>query len=66
MSFHPRMAYDATFHKSARLLEDEGPPFAYSAENRARFDDYIAAYDEVLTETSTDWAPSTTWAFVTM
>jgi polyphosphate kinase 2 (PPK2 family) len=26
-------------------------------ENRARFDDYIAAYDEVLTETSTEWAP---------
>jgi PPK2 family polyphosphate:nucleotide phosphotransferase len=26
-------------------------------ETRARFDDYIAAYDEVLTETSTDWAP---------
>ncbi len=26
-------------------------------ENRARFDDYIAAYDDVLTETSTSWAP---------
>jgi PPK2 family polyphosphate:nucleotide phosphotransferase len=26
-------------------------------EDRARFDDYIAAYEEVLTETSTDWAP---------
>jgi PPK2 family polyphosphate:nucleotide phosphotransferase len=26
-------------------------------ENRARFDDYIAAYDDVLTETSTEWAP---------
>jgi PPK2 family polyphosphate:nucleotide phosphotransferase len=26
-------------------------------ENRARFDDYIAAYDELLTETSTKWAP---------
>jgi PPK2 family polyphosphate:nucleotide phosphotransferase len=26
-------------------------------ESRARFDDYIAAYDWVLTETSTDWAP---------
>ncbi len=32
MSFHPKMAYDATFHKSARQLEDEGPPFVYSAE----------------------------------
>jgi PPK2 family polyphosphate:nucleotide phosphotransferase len=26
-------------------------------EMRERFDDYIAAYEEVLTETSTDWAP---------
>jgi PPK2 family polyphosphate:nucleotide phosphotransferase len=26
-------------------------------EDRARFDDYIAAYDETLTETSTEWAP---------
>ena len=26
-------------------------------ENRARFDDYIAAYDDLLTETSTSWAP---------
>ena len=24
MSFHPKMSYDATFHKSARALEDEG------------------------------------------
>jgi PPK2 family polyphosphate:nucleotide phosphotransferase len=26
-------------------------------ENRARFDDYIAAYDELLAQTSTSWAP---------
>jgi PPK2 family polyphosphate:nucleotide phosphotransferase len=26
-------------------------------EDRKRFDDYISAYDEVLAETSTDWAP---------
>jgi NADH-quinone oxidoreductase E subunit len=38
------MAYDATFHKSARQLEDEGPPFVYSAENRARFDEIIKRY----------------------
>ena len=25
MTFHPKMAYDAAFHKSARALEDEGP-----------------------------------------
>src|SRR5262245_50701916 len=38
------MAYDATFHKSARTLQDEGPPFAYTAENRARFDEIIKRY----------------------
>ena len=27
MTFHPKMAYDAAFHKSARQLEDEGPPY---------------------------------------
>src|ERR1041384_736222 len=44
MSFHPKMAYDATFHKSGRALEEEGPPFVYSAENRARFDEIIKRY----------------------
>ena len=44
MSFHPKMAYDATFHKSKRQLEDEGPVFEYSAENRARFDEIIRHY----------------------
>jgi NADH-quinone oxidoreductase subunit E len=44
VSFHPKMAYDATFHKSARQLEDEGPPFAYTPENRARFDAIITRY----------------------
>jgi NADH-quinone oxidoreductase E subunit len=44
VTFHPKMAYDATFHKSARTLEDEGPPFAYTAENRARFDVIITRY----------------------
>jgi NADH-quinone oxidoreductase E subunit len=44
VSFHPQMAYDATFHKSARQLEDEGPPFAYTPENRARFDEIAKRY----------------------
>jgi NADH-quinone oxidoreductase subunit E len=44
VSFHPKMAYDATFHKSSRQLEDEGPEFAYTAENRARFDEIIQRY----------------------
>jgi NADH-quinone oxidoreductase E subunit len=38
------MAYDATFHKSARSLEDEGPPFEYTAENRARFEEIVRRY----------------------
>ena len=46
MSFHPKMAYDATFHKSARRLEEEGPSFVYSAENRARFDEIVKRYPE--------------------
>src|SRR5207253_5840026 len=40
----PEMAYDATFHKSARQLEDEGPPFTYTRENRARFDEIVKRY----------------------
>jgi NADH-quinone oxidoreductase E subunit len=44
VSFHPKMAYDASFHKSARLLEDEGPPFVYTPEHRARFDEIITRY----------------------
>ena len=44
MTFHPKMAYDAAFHKSARALEDEGPPFVYTAENRARFDEIVKRY----------------------
>jgi NADH-quinone oxidoreductase E subunit len=38
------MAYGATFHKSARELEDEGPPFVYTPDNRARFDEIITRY----------------------
>ena len=44
MSFHPKMAYGATFHKSARQLEDEGPAFVYTPENRARFDEIVTRY----------------------
>jgi len=46
VSFHPKMAYDATFHKSARRLEKAGPPFAFTAENRARLDEIIKRYPE--------------------
>jgi NADH-quinone oxidoreductase E subunit len=44
VSFHPKMAYDATFHKSSRQLEEEGPEFAYTAANRARFDEIVKRY----------------------
>ena len=44
MTFHPEMAYGATFHKSARALEDEGPPFVYTADRRARFDEIVKQY----------------------
>ena len=44
MTFHPEMAYGATFHKSARQLEDEGPPFVYTPEHRARFDEIVTRY----------------------
>jgi len=44
VSFHPKMAYDATFHKSARQLLDEGPVFVYTPENRARFDEIVKRY----------------------
>jgi NADH-quinone oxidoreductase subunit E len=43
VTFHPRIDY-ATFHRSGRQLEDEGPPFVYTPENRARFDALIVRY----------------------
>ena len=44
MSLHPKMAYGATFHKSSRQLEDEGPAFVYTPENRGRFDEIVTRY----------------------
>ena len=44
MSFHPKMAYDATFHKSSRTLVEPGAPFEYTPENRARFDAIVKRY----------------------
>jgi NADH-quinone oxidoreductase E subunit len=38
------MAYDAGFHRSSRELEDEGPPFVYTPENRARLDEILKRY----------------------
>jgi NADH-quinone oxidoreductase subunit E len=44
VSFHPEMAYDATFHKSTRTLAEPGERFAYTVENRARFDQIVTRY----------------------
>ena len=44
MTFHPKMAYGATFHKSSRTLTEPGVPFAYTPENRARFDTIVKRY----------------------
>ena len=44
MSFHPPMAYGATFHKSSRMLADAGEPFEYTPERRARFDEIVTRY----------------------
>src|SRR5438034_11702117 len=38
------MSYDAAFHKSARALEDEGPAFEFTPENRARFEEIAKRY----------------------
>ena len=44
MSFHPKMAYGATFHKSSRTLTEPGAPFTYTPENRIRFDTIVVRY----------------------
>ena len=44
MSFHPRMDYGRGHHQSARALPDEGPPFAYTAENREKLERICAQY----------------------
>ena len=47
MTFHPKMTYGAAFHKSVRDLDperDQGPPFEYTADNRARFDRIVQRY----------------------
>jgi len=44
MSFHPLMAYDERFHKSERKLADEGPPFVFTPERRAKLDDILTKY----------------------
>jgi NADH-quinone oxidoreductase subunit E len=44
VSFHPTMAYGATFHKSSRTLMQPGEPFAYTADRLARFEEVVQRY----------------------
>lgn len=44
MSFHPTMDYGRGLHQSARQLPEEGPPFAYTPENRAKLEAICARY----------------------
>src|SRR5580704_15139936 len=44
MSFHPTMNYGRGHHQSARALPEEGPPFTYTAENRAALEHICARY----------------------
>jgi NADH-quinone oxidoreductase E subunit len=44
MSFHPVMDYGRGHHKSARALPEEGPPFAYTAENASRLEAICVRY----------------------
>jgi NADH-quinone oxidoreductase E subunit len=44
MSFHPLMDYGPGMHQSARTLADEGPPFAFTAENMAALEEICSRY----------------------
>jgi NADH-quinone oxidoreductase subunit E len=45
MSFHPAMPYGTpAWHKSERKLADEGPPFAFTPENRQRLEEIASHY----------------------
>jgi NADH-quinone oxidoreductase E subunit len=45
MTFHPPMPYGTPqWHKSERKLADEGPPFEFTPENRARLEEIASRY----------------------
>ncbi len=44
MSFHPQMPYGSGWHKSDRTFAEPGPPFAFTDEHRARFEEIAARY----------------------
>src|SRR4051794_9375615 len=44
MSFHPSMDYGRGRHQSVRVMPEEGPPFVYTAANRATLDEIFTRY----------------------
>jgi NADH-quinone oxidoreductase E subunit len=44
VSFHPEMPYETGIHKSERRLPAEGPPFAFTPERRAKFEELASHY----------------------
>jgi len=45
MSFHPQMPYGTPqWHRSERVLADEGPPFAFTPENRQKLEEIASHY----------------------
>src|SRR5262245_10876563 len=44
MSFHPVMLYDQRFQKSERRVAEEGPPFEFTPERRAKLDEIVSKY----------------------
>jgi len=45
VSFHPTMSYETGgMHASGRALPDEGPPFSFTPENRARIEETATNY----------------------
>jgi NADH-quinone oxidoreductase subunit E len=44
MTFHPVIPYGAGQHKSERELPEQGAPFVYTPDNRARFDEIVKRY----------------------
>ncbi len=44
MTFHPVVPYGPDQHRSLRKLADDGPPFAYTPENRARLEEIAKRY----------------------
>ena len=44
MTFHPSMDYGRGHHQSARALPEEGPPFVFTAERRAKLDEIFTRY----------------------